>query len=101
MFAAILHKFIFASLAFTSAYGCLSCWIMEKLATLKLGKGQAGAASQFSRGYRPGVSRILTWCYLEEGFEECLHIYVCMYILEVGGELFVNTQLCAPVCVCH
>lgn len=52
MFAAILHEFIFASLACTSPYGCLSCGIMEKLAKLKLGKGQAGAASQFSRGYK-------------------------------------------------
>lgn len=42
------------------------------------------------------MSIILT-CDLKEGFEECLHTYVCMYILEIGYDLFVNAQLC--VCV--
>lgn len=36
---------------------------------------------------------------LEKGFEECPHTYVCMYILEIGDDLFANTQL--RVCVCH
>lgn len=34
---------------------------------------------------------------MEEGSSECLCIYVCACVcmLEVGGELFVNTAVCA------
>lgn len=73
---------------------------MEKMAKLKLEKGQAGAASQFSHGHRPGVSRILTWCYLEEDFEECLHICVYVYPRSRGRAICEHTAVCVRVCVC-
>lgn len=73
-------------------------WVHGKTEAENLGKGQAGVVYQFSQGFRPVVSRILTW-YLKMGFEECLHTYVCMYILEIGDDLFVNAQLCVCVCV--
>lgn len=39
-----------------------------------------------------GMRRILTWCYLEEGFEECLHIYV--YPRSRGRAICEHTAVC-------